>query len=730
MLNASNPHACPQHIPCLDPEAIVTELMENAARQGSSLLPIDRQFLEDLTGGENPVFPCERESSQGYGCYTPPDSVQSATPSPSGIQSEATVSDQSGNDINFDCPNIVIVSKPGQSNSTRLGIPSNHTTTPMQTAVPQPRVSPGCVNTGFQGNGILEVDASLASPRSQVTSAECSRACIEILNPKEEYDKVQKKRGPKGKVSEQRIKNGQVEMRIKTYLPLSELCVYVQREPQAEKKLTEKDPRSYGVGPTRFDELTINPVASVNPALEPPTYLVKLDLDSLYKTSNNKEVYKLEKNKGTEYNRFWLRIYLKFVDGTHVVHFPYEFILKSEKTIKALSSRSSVSPGRVPTAELSPHGASDMHHTRLMCQYLDAEFARIKTLQVEQIKTTNHDIAYFIKRKDPEGSPFDEGDVVGFFENAQGETVIDLLTSENARRARLAGVISRSAYLKAHTGRCDSESNDADLVCVIGEIQVKVVGKVRTGELIYTCPSDKFPGTATAKHHRGALRQTLLGYAMGEASGFGVSKVDCIVSLVLSVNAEERLREMAQVFGSINEVRESMEVHIDNVGHRISKMQRGWTGIWKKLLGILVFLSVVSLVCGLMLPPNSPFMKAKCQAGSIKGHQLKFTYYPPQSDESFVVIGLEFTWDKLKQKLDLEFGEMNGTGNRYFLNKVRCETGAIRAIASWLDPSPTLLPPVSVLAVDKNRSAVWYHSKQKWQWLSYGDDAKDISCVP
>ena len=76
----------------------------------------------------------------------------------------------------------------------------------------------------------------------------------------------------------------------------------------------------------------------------------------------------------------------------------------------------------------------------------------------------------------------------------------------------------------------------------------------------------------------GALRQTLLGYAMGEASGFGVSKVDCIVSLVLSVNAEERLREMAHVFGSINEVRESMEVHIDSVGHRISKMQRGWTG--------------------------------------------------------------------------------------------------------------------------------------------------------
>ena len=44
---------------------------------------------------------------------------------------------------------------------------------------------------------------------------------------------------------------------------------------------------------------------------------------------------------------------------------------------------------------------------------------------------------------------------------------------------------------------------DADLVCIIGEIEVKVVGKVRTGECIYTCPSDKFPGTATTQRHRG-----------------------------------------------------------------------------------------------------------------------------------------------------------------------------------------------------------------------------------
>lgn len=94
-----------------------------------------------------------------------------------------------------------------------------------------------------------------------------------------------------------------------------------------------------------------------------------------------------------------------------------------------------------------------------MCQYLQAEFAKIKTLEVEQIQTANHDIAYYIKRKDPDESPFEEGDVVGFFESSSGETVIDLLTSENARDARLAGVISRSAYLVGNTGRNDRQRN-------------------------------------------------------------------------------------------------------------------------------------------------------------------------------------------------------------------------------------------------------------------------------
>ena len=51
-------------------------------------------------------------------------------------------------------------------------------------------------------------------------------------------------------------------MKIKTHLQLSQLYVYVQREPQAEKKLTAKDPNSYGVGPTKLEKLNVTPVNS------------------------------------------------------------------------------------------------------------------------------------------------------------------------------------------------------------------------------------------------------------------------------------------------------------------------------------------------------------------------------------------------------------------------------------------------------------------------------------
>jgi len=65
---------------------------------------------------------------------------------------------------------------------------------------------------------------------------------------------------------------------------------------------------------------------------------------------------------------------------------------------------------------------------------------------------------------------------------------------------------------------------------------------------------------------------------------------------------------------------------------------------------------------------------------------------------------------------------------RYFLNKERCETGGIRSVASWLDPSPTE-PKVNVLAVNSICTKVYYHSRKVGEWFEYDNGrVDDITC--
>lgn len=157
---------------------------------------------------------CDLGGQSLLGCYnTPPDSVASLTDSPSGMQVEATVIDQSQNNTNFDCSSIVapnpallppvlphlqnFVTPSGPSTqlpqSTDHGVSSS--SVPTARCLENPRIEPFPMPT---------------SHRPQVTSSRCDRAIIEIVNPREEYDKIQRKHGPKGKYSEQRIANGMV----------------------------------------------------------------------------------------------------------------------------------------------------------------------------------------------------------------------------------------------------------------------------------------------------------------------------------------------------------------------------------------------------------------------------------------------------------------------------------------------------------------------------------------
>ena len=156
-------------------------------------------YLEALTyGGNFADYTQQPDSSLRYHfqCYTPPDSVNSVTmASSSGPQTDAIVSGHS--EVNYDCTPI-IASHPGPSRSP-MALPTRTSPLMQNTA---------CLSTSLPVTGRTR----FASRRHQLTTAQCSQASIEILNPKEEYDKIQRKHGPKGKISQLRISNGQVKV--------------------------------------------------------------------------------------------------------------------------------------------------------------------------------------------------------------------------------------------------------------------------------------------------------------------------------------------------------------------------------------------------------------------------------------------------------------------------------------------------------------------------------------
>ena len=87
----------------------------------------------------------------------------------------------------------------------------------------------------------------------------------------------------------------------------------------------------------------------------------------------------------------------------------------------------------------------------VITDHLEANSANIEELRVgKPILTQRADIAYHFKvKKSLCRGKLEEGDVVGFFQDSNGNPAIERLNHQNVASARMAGVISRSAYLEA-----------------------------------------------------------------------------------------------------------------------------------------------------------------------------------------------------------------------------------------------------------------------------------------
>jgi predicted metal-dependent phosphotriesterase family hydrolase len=98
----------------------------------------------------------------------------------------------------------------------------------------------------------------------------------------------------------------------------------------------------------------------------------------------------------------------------------------------------------------SDYKSVEYNHVKVL-DYLEAKRASFDKVTCKVMECQNNaDIGYHFKLKDPDAmDEYDEGDVVGFFKDEEGKSVIDLLDNNNANDAFMAGVISRSAYLEA-----------------------------------------------------------------------------------------------------------------------------------------------------------------------------------------------------------------------------------------------------------------------------------------
>ncbi|KAL9987610.1 hypothetical protein ACROYT_G001948 [Oculina patagonica] len=102
-----------------------------------------------------------------------------------------------------------------------------------------------------------------------------------------------------------------------------------------------------------------------------------------------------------------------------------------------------------------------------------------------------------------------------------------------------------------------------------------------------------------------------------------------------------------------------------------------------------------------------------CRRGSIPGHTLSFVF-KTHDQQTPTVNGVEFSWEKLKTKLGLNFQPINVSGARYYLNIDRCAWGGVITVRSVLDNTPQVRG-AEVLAVNSECTQVYYNDDGIWK---------------
>lgn len=553
---------------------------------------------------------------------------------------------------------------------------------------------------------------------------EDTKSNVTILDLKDVYEKGQMRRNAN---SEQRLLDAEVHLMATSEKPIQDVRAYVERCPEAARILQDTNGRvSLDLVYSKRDLFVAN---------------FAVNLDSVY-SNNGIKVYELSRVKGEERNIFRVVVVLHFADGTTKEFISKNFQVQSKKVTKQEQDEDSVSVDNgycgTPSPETnrkkrklleldtSPNGSwssgmnsENISAAEIITNRLDAQSAIINELRVKKpIVTQRGDIAYHFKLNKAElDLPLEEGDIVGFFEGPDGKTHIEKLTQINAFKAKMAGVISRSAYLEAKTPADGEEKGLDDLVCVIGMVNVKVLGPVKNGERIFA--SLEHSGVAIPQSRlngRVASDAFLLGQTLErrDAKEHEVKLVQSFVSVLLSITSSH----MAEVKSDDlrKHVREDVKIEVNKIKKKCISGVGRWLFagfILAVLLGILLYQLFV---------PGSALRYYRCRQGSIEDSELWFTFTTTDFQIPRVHC-IEFDFDKLKKKLGLDIGRINYTDAHYYLNLDRCAYGGIRHVRSHLD-NKEMVRGAEVVAVDLNCTTVYYHSER---WVPY-ESGRDIVC--
>ena len=415
-----------------------------------------------------------------------------------------------------------------------------------------------------------------------------------------------------------------------------------------------------------------------------------VDLHEIYEGNNSgPPVFHLSKSdKDRKRNLFQLVIQLEFIDFSKSQKF--ESPIFNLRTLETGNKRPRRDSDEGASSRDSPRGSVDsgnyddgVRHPQILVDMLDAKTAKVDNLVAKgltvnggmfRVETSNADLAYHMLLKEPEKyGDLQEGDIVGFYEDVDtGETYIQRLRSNNIHNALHAGVVSRSHWLAGH--KPIDEATKTDTICVIGIVNVKVVGSVENGERIYASNSD--PGKAIPQSHMpvGSFlrkKHVLLGMALETKKSTKildhVNLVKCFVCIVLDVSRHELLEEIENLY-EVNEKRTDDQIKIES--------KRTWKRLKYYCLAALLFIGIMIFLLYQWLVPGSMFRYWLCRRGSMPNHDMFYHYVNIHTSRHYRVHGIEFTWQGLEDKIGFNFKRCDKCNKswpiHYYLNVDRC----------------------------------------------------------